>query len=179
MLLPHLALMTVLVASTSHWPPAPAPERTGIAEIQIRPDTPPPQTPPGVDPARFAAFQRRGDSLAALVDTIVILQPDSIVLHLGQAISLLDTVRTEARRQSGEVIKGGFIASIQSEDGSIAQSIEAGFTGLQVGTTRLCARVTNSRSRLGPNGVWAPEHEGVGGARAPHAISCIPVRVIP
>jgi len=132
-----------------------------------------PDTPPG-----FAAFERRYDSLAALVDTIVILSPDSVVLRLGQAISLLDTVRFEGRRRSGEVVKV-FASTMESEDGSIAQNIETGFTGLKVGTTRIAVRVTNSRSRRGPTGIWAAEREGIAGARPPHAISYIPVRVIP
>ena len=91
------------------------------------------------------AFLRRYDSLAALVDTIVVLSPDSIVLHVGQSegFGLLGYIRAEARRASGEVVRGTGQAietleiSTAVEDTSIAADREAGLTGVKVGRTRV------------------------------------------
>lgn len=76
------------------------------------------------------------DSLAALVDTIVVLSPDSIVLHVGQYVEILTLIRTEARRASGEVLPT-YPGRMDVEDTSIAENRPGGMTGHRVGRTRV------------------------------------------
>ena len=99
---------------------------------------------------RLAAFTRRFDSLAALVDTIVVLSPDSIVLHVGQAVEILGLIQTQGRQASGEILSTypGFMAV---EDMSIAQTREAGLTGLNVGRTRVVLTVMNRNAHAPPS----------------------------
>ena len=99
---------------------------------------------------RMAAFTRRFDSLAALVDTIVVLSPDSIVLHVGQAVESLTLIQTQGRRASGEVVPTypGFMAV---EDMSIAQERDAGLTGLRVGRTRMVLTVMSKSAHAPPS----------------------------
>ena len=94
---------------------------------------------------RTEAFRRRSDSLASLVDTIVVLYPDSIVLHVGQSSSVLDSLRLEARRNTGEVVPGVGM-DIRVEDLHLAQPRESGLTGLQVGRTRIAIWIIASRA---------------------------------
>jgi len=97
------------------------------------------------------AFTRRFDSLAALVDTIVVLSPDSIVLHVGQVVGHpVELIHTQARRASGEILPTypGFMAV---EDMSIAQSREAGLTGLKVGRTRVVITVMRRNAHAPPS----------------------------
>jgi len=98
----------------------------------------------------MAAFTRRFDSLAALVDTIVVLSPDSIVLHVGQAVESLTLIQTQGRRASGEVVPTypGFMAV---EDMSIAQERDAGLTGLRVGRTRMVLTVMSKSAHAPPS----------------------------
>ena len=128
------------------WAPARAKVTVPIA-VTTRPDTLGP--PPAVDP-RMAAFMNRSDSLAALVDTIVVLHPDSIILHVGQSVELSDSVQWEGRRASGERLPGiGAFMSI--ENTSIAQTMEAGLTGLRVGHTRLVLTVISRKAHAPPS----------------------------
>ena len=96
------------------------------------------------------AFSRRYDSLAALVDTIVVLSPDSIILHVGQAVQILSLIQTQARRASGEVVPTypGFMAV---EDMTIAQNREAGLTGLRPGRTRVVLTVMRRNAHAPPS----------------------------
>ena len=88
-------------------------------------------------------FHRATDSLAALVDTIVVLYPDSIVLHVGQASGILDSLRIEGRRSSGEVVRGaGF--DVRVENMSVALPGEAGLTGRREGRTRIVLQLIRS-----------------------------------
>jgi hypothetical protein len=98
----------------------------------------------------MVAFARRYDSLAALVDTIVVLSPDSIVLHVGQAVEMLDLIRTEARRASGEIVST-YPGFMEVEDPSVAQTQEAGLTGLRVGRTRVVLTVANRNAHAPPS----------------------------
>jgi hypothetical protein len=84
----------------------------------------------------------RLDSLAALVDTIVILSPDSIVLHVGQTIETPSLVRNEARRASGEVLTT-YPGFMEIEDRSVATFTEKGIAGVKPGRTRLVLTVMN------------------------------------
>jgi hypothetical protein len=90
----------------------------------------------------FEDFARRSDSLAALVDRIVVLSPDSIVLHVGQSEEddPLNSILAEGRRASGEVLRGTG-EWMEIEDTSIAAYREAGLTGLKVGRTRVVLTV--------------------------------------
>jgi len=98
----------------------------------------------------MVAFARRYDSLAALVDTIVVLSPDSIVLHVGQAVEMLDLIRTEARRASGEIVST-YPGFMEVEDPSVAQTREAGLTGVRVGRTRVVLTVANRNAHAPPS----------------------------
>jgi len=96
------------------------------------------------------AFIRRFDSLAALVDTIVILSPDSIVLHVGEAVEIPSLVRKEARRASGEVLTT-YPGFMDIEDRSVATFIETGITGVKPGRTRLVLTVMNRNAHAPPS----------------------------
>jgi len=88
-------------------------------------------------------LHRVTDSLAALVDTIVVLYPDSIVLHVGQTSRVLDSLQMEGRRDSGEVVRGaGF--DVRVEDMSVALPEEAGLTGRREGRTRIVLQLIRS-----------------------------------
>ena len=111
---------------------------------------------PAPSPAQ-RAFTSRFDSLAALVDTIVILHPDSVVLHVGQAFDPF-SVRHEARRADGQPLPT-YPGSIDVADRSIADMTQAGLVGVAVGRTCLVFSVMGYRVHLHP--------------------TCLPVRVIP
>ncbi len=136
---------------TYTWERAPIKATVPIT-VTTRPDTLGP--PPAMDP-RMAAFRARFDSLAALVDTIVVLQPDSIVLHVGERTQLFDAVQFEGRRASGERLPT-FGASLAIEDMSIAQPQEAGLTGLKVGRTRVVISVISKKAHAPPS--YVPVH---------------------
>lgn len=91
------------------------------------------------------AFRRRSDSLAALVDTIVVLYPDSIVLHLGQSSQVLDSLRLEGRRGTGEAVPGAGM-DVRVEDLRVALPRQEGLTALQVGRTRIVVRLIGNRA---------------------------------
>jgi hypothetical protein len=102
------------------------------------------------DPS-MEAFTRRFDSLAVLVDTIVVVSPDSIVLHVGQVVEhIVVLIHTQARRASGEILPT-YPGFMQVEDTSIAQSREAGLTGLKVGRTRVVITVMNRNAHAPPS----------------------------
>ena len=96
------------------------------------------------------AFMHRFDSLAALVDTIVILSPDSIVLHVGQTIESPSLVRSEARRSSGEVLST-YPGFREIEDRSVATFTHAGITGIKAGRTRLVLTVMSRNAHAPPS----------------------------
>jgi hypothetical protein len=104
------------------------------------------------------ASVRRTDSLAALVDTIVVLSPDSIVLRVGQSIELIPLLRKEARRASGEPLPS-YPSRIEIEDESIARPSGPDLIGVRVGLTRIVLTVINPHAHAPP--------------------SYIPVRVVP
>jgi len=147
------SLVLLLLAACAHPSqpnPSPAPRSgdiTGRVVFTSRPDTLP--LPPPLDP-RTAAFIRRSDSLAAMVDTIVVLRPDSILLRVGQATPVLDSVVTEGRRSSGEKVPT-YPAWYAIEDNSIAQSRPGGLTGLQPGRTRLVITVMSRTAHAPPS----------------------------
>ena len=92
------------------------------------------------------------DSLAALVDTIVVLSPDSIVLHVGQSEEddPLNYIRAEGRRASGEMVRGtGEDLSI--EDTSIAAYRERRLTGLKMGRTRVVLALVGCSKHAPPS----------------------------
>ena len=91
------------------------------------------------------AFHRRTDSLASLVDTIAVLSPDSIVLHVGQSSQILGSLQLEARRRTGEVVNGAGM-DVRVEDLTIAMPEQQGLTGLQVGQTRVVIRIIGNRA---------------------------------
>ena len=96
------------------------------------------------------AFNRRYDSLVALVDTIVVLAPDSIVLHVGQSFDDLTRVQLESRHASGEPLRG-IGHNLEIEDRSIAEHRETGLTGLKVGRTRLVITVISRKAHAPPS----------------------------
>ena len=98
------------------------------------------------------AFRHRYDSLAALVDTIVVLSPDSILIHVGQSVDM-SVLRNEARRGSGEALPT-YPGFIDIEDRSIANFNETGIGGLKPGRTRLVLTVANTNAHVPPSYVW-------------------------
>jgi len=103
---------------------------------------------PPEDP-QVTAWRARYDSLAALVDTIVVLSPDSILLHVGEAFEILTGIKNEGRRASGEVVRP-FPGFMDVEDRSIADIREAGLTGVKVGRTRVVLTVMNKHGHAPP-----------------------------
>ena len=101
------------------------------------------------DPKMKAAFLRM-DSLVALVDTIVVLSPDSIVLHVGQSVELLGLIQAEGRRASGEMVRGTD-ENLSIEDTSIAGERDAGLTGLRVGRTRVILTIVGCSKHAPPS----------------------------
>ena len=97
------------------------------------------------------AAVRRTDSLAALIDTIVVLSPDSIVVRVGQSIQIFSPLlKKKARLASGELLSS-YPSLVQIEDESIAQLGEAGLIGVRVGRTRLVLRVMNRHAHAPPS----------------------------
>ncbi|SRR6266566_3468354 len=144
-----LTLLLLPAACGRHSPsgPTPAPSHRKVTTRIVtttRPDT---LSPPTVDP-RFEVWPRY-DSLVVLVDTIVVLSPDSIVLHVGQTYDE-DSIRVESRRASGQSVpRVGHEYAI--EDMLIAQPSEAGLTGLRAGRTRLRITVISSKAHAPPS----------------------------
>ena len=145
-----LTLLLLPAACGRHSPsgPTPAPSHRKVTTRIVtttRPDTLP---PPTVDP-RFEVWRARYDSLVVLVDTIVVLSPDSMVLHVGQTYDE-DSIRVESRRASGQSVpRVGHEYAI--EDILIAQPSEAGLTGLRAGRTRLRITVISSKAHAPPS----------------------------
>jgi hypothetical protein len=142
----------LLVSCAPHQQAAPQPStHSGIIRTTVittdRPDTLPPPAP---EDSAFLAFRHRNDSLAALVDTIVVLSPDSIVLHVGEAIQILPLLKTEGRQSSGQRVSS-FPGEVLVEDMTVAENREAGLTGLQVGHTRLVIRLINKHAHAPPS----------------------------
>jgi len=132
-----LVALLFVAACGHHTPASPTPtsEQRSITVRMVQTDRPDTLPPRRVDP-RYAAFQARYDSLVTLVDTMVVLSPDSIVLRVGQSMPVLDSVRVESRRASGESLPGtGHLFAV--EDRSIAQTSDARLIGVSVGRTRL------------------------------------------
>jgi len=100
--------------------------------------------------SQMLAFTRRFDSLAALVDTIVVLSPDSIVLHVGEAIEVPSLVQKEARRASGEVLPT-YAGFEDIEDRSVATFTQAGMAGVKPGRTRLVLTVMSRHAHAPPS----------------------------
>jgi hypothetical protein len=96
------------------------------------------------------ALNTRYDSLVALVDTIIILSPDSIVLHVGQAMEDLGVVQVQSRRASGEPLLG-IGHDLEIEDRSIADHREGGLQGLKIGRTRLVITVISRKAHAPPS----------------------------
>ena len=105
---------------------------------------------------------RRESAAAALVDTIVVLSPDSFVVRLGQTIPDSQDVKSEGRSHSG-ARRRALPTWLAVEDTSVAQFRQGGLTGLKVGRTQIVVSIYSTDSA-------APVH-------APP--SCVPVRVVP
>ena len=147
-----LGLIAILVGCTHHTVAPASPEsRVGTARMVY------------VDSATLDSIKRahppspqaiavagRFDSLAALVDTIVILSPDSIVLHVGEARDHWSLIRKEARRASGEVVPS-YPGLLDIEDRSIATFTDAGITGVRPGRTRVVVTVINKHAHAPPS----------------------------
>ena len=88
-------------------------------------------------------LQRRFDSLAALVDTVVLIAPDSVILHVGQQVDVLGLIRTQARRRSGEVLPI-YPGLLVIEDTSVATHHEFKLTGVRPGRTRVVMRIKST-----------------------------------
>ena len=148
----RLGLLLLVVACghqvPANTPPAPATHSiTGRVVSTDRPDTVPPPAP--ADP-RHIAWQTRYDSLVTLVDTIVVLSPDSLVVHVGQSVEDLALVTVESRRASGEPLRG-IGHNFEVEDRSIAEHREGGLTGVNVGRTRLVITVISKKAHAPPS----------------------------
>lgn len=86
------------------------------------------------DPAMRTALSR-ANAAAAGVDTILV-QPDSLVLHVGQSVRTWEALKIEGRSASGQRIPQ-FAPLIQVADHSIAEMGALGLTGRRVGRTVL------------------------------------------
>jgi len=93
--------------------------------------------------------QRRFDSLAALVDTVVLISPDSLILNVGQEVEVLGLIRTQARRHSGEVLPI-YPGLIVVEDTSVATHHEFRLTGVRAGRTRVVMRIASTSAHAAP-----------------------------
>jgi hypothetical protein len=137
----RLTVIPLLAACSNDSPSArqPAPGTPVVRAPLVITDTPP---PPPVINAPTPEWERRYDSVTALVDTIVILSPDSVVLHVGQSVGgLVGLVQFEGRRRTGERVP--FRASVEVEDISVAQNRVAGLAGLRAGRTRIVVRASS------------------------------------
>ena len=86
------------------------------------------------NPVANAALQR-ATRAADEVDTIVV-QPDSIVLHVGQAFMPWGIIKIEARNADGTRV-ADFAPFMDVEDRSIVEFRGTDFVGRRVGRTRL------------------------------------------
>ena len=149
----HHALALVLVGCASTPAPGTTPESASVVgRIQYVDsatfDSIQRATPP-TDSAALA-FSRRFDSLAVLVDTIVILSPDSIVLHVGETVDHHSLIQQEGRRASGEVLST-YPGFWDIEDRSVATFTAAGIQGLQPGRTRIVLTVMTRTAHAPPS----------------------------
>ena len=103
---------------------------------RLRAQAPPPS-------AADLAFRRRFDSLAALVDTIVVVSPDSILLRIGETFPD-ERIREGAFRMTGEQL-ATYPGWRDIEDRSIATFSEAGVVGIRAGRTRVIFTVMGRR----------------------------------
>jgi hypothetical protein len=81
---------------------------------------------------------RRADEAAAQVDTIVV-QPDSLVLRVGEAVQPWTALRIEARSRDGERV-ANFAPFIRVEDTTIVEQGPDGLIARRVGRTMLVIR---------------------------------------
>ena len=150
----RLIVLPLIVACARQAPPATQPASAGAsvsipihyvsADSLRRLQAAQPPVDPGV-----AAWRARDDSLAALVDTLVVLSPDSILLHVGDAVDILTFIKYEGRRAPGEVVPS-FPGFMDVEDRSIADIREAGLTGVKVGRTRVVLTVMDKHAHAPP-----------------------------
>jgi len=145
-------LVMVLIGCGHSPVPAPTPESSTIAGRIAYVDSATFDSIQRANPpdSQMLAVTRRFDSLAALVDTIVVLSPDSVVLHVGEAVEMPSLVRKEARRASGEVLPT-YPGFMEIEDRSVATFTEAGIMGVKPGRTRLVLTVMNRHAHAPPS----------------------------
>ena len=86
------------------------------------------------NPATRTALSR-ANAAAAGVDTILV-QPDSLVLHVGRSVQTWQALKIEGRSASGQRIPQ-FAPLLQVADHSIAELGSLGLTGLRAGRTVL------------------------------------------
>ena len=79
---------------------------------------------------------------AARVDAIVV-NPDSLVLHVGQTIPVYEAFTIEGRDSTGAFV-ALFAPALQVEDHTVAQLTGSGLVGRHPGTTHLMIRTYSS-----------------------------------
>ena len=122
-----LGLLAVGVTACAHRPARVAnPGATDSTIRSVKVDT--------TQPDANAALQRAARA-ADEVDTIVV-QPDSIVLHVGQAFAPWGIIKIEARNATGTRV-ADFAPFMDVEDRSIVEFRGTDFVGRRVGRTRL------------------------------------------
>lgn len=146
----YLLAMLVISCSPSR-APAPEPESASVTGQIVYVDSATFDSIGRANPpdSQMLAFTRRFDSLAALVDTIVVLSPDSIVLRVGQVLAMPSLVRREARRASGEVLPT-YPGFSDIEDRSVATFTQDGMVGVKPGRTRLVLTVMSKQAHAPP-----------------------------
>ena len=150
----------LLLAACARQSPSGSSPVPSAAVATSRPACPPQADslpPPLVINRRASAYARNMDSAADLVDTLLVLHPDSILVKVGQSVNQIDSVRVEGRRSSGEPLD--FPKFIDILDRSVAQTDVTHITGLRAGRTYLVIRVMSRVARARP--------------------ACVPVRVVP
>lgn len=127
----YLALLAVTAIATSCSRRVASPEPTPA--IDAAPLSSVDTTRPG---ARDAF--RRADEAAAQVDTIVV-QPDSLVLRVGEAVQPWTALRIEARSRGGDRV-ANFAPFMRVEDTTIVEQGLDGLFARRVGRTMLVIR---------------------------------------
>jgi hypothetical protein len=138
-----------VVACRSHTaplPPSPVRVDSGTVTLTVPIDSlgRPAQAPPIPDSLLRQAMQR-AESAAALVDTIV-TRVDSLVLRVGQVLSIRPRELVEGRRANGEPVLA-FAPAVRVENDRIARMERTGLVGVSPGRTRLLFAAL-SRGRL-------------------------------
>jgi len=89
--------------------------------------------PPTPQVAGGDSLVARSNASAALVDTILV-EPDSLVIHVGQSVHEGQLLKIEGRSASGQRI-ASFAPAMFVADNFVARFTTGGLTGISVGQT--------------------------------------------